>query len=53
MRAERVRFEKTADVDSEIYHQSFSAEEGAKIRGALHFTTERVRTMTTTAPGRE
>lgn len=40
MRAKRVRFEKTADVDSEIYHQSFAAEEGAKIRGALHFTTE-------------
>lgn len=40
LRAKRVRFEKTADVDSEIYHQSFAAEEGAKIRGALHFTSE-------------
>lgn len=33
----KVRFEKTADVDSEIHHLSFAAEEGAKIRGALRY----------------
>lgn len=38
--AKRVRIEKTAEIDSEIYHQSFSAEEGARIRGALHFAME-------------
>lgn len=40
MLARRVRLEKSADVDSEIHHQSFSADEGAKIRGALKFTDE-------------
>ncbi|MCZ7594287.1 MAG: polymer-forming cytoskeletal protein [Hyphomicrobium sp.] len=33
--AGRVRLEKTATVDSEICHQTFSAEEGARIKGAL------------------
>jgi cytoskeletal protein CcmA (bactofilin family) len=36
----KVRLEKTAEVDSEIHHQSFSAEEGAKIRGALRFSDD-------------
>lgn len=40
MLARRVRLEKSADVDSEIHHMSFSADEGAKIRGALKFTDE-------------
>jgi cytoskeletal protein CcmA (bactofilin family) len=33
--ANRVKLEKTANVDSEICHASFSAEEGARIKGAL------------------
>lgn len=33
--ADRVRLEKTANVDSEIRHTSFSAEEGARIKGSL------------------
>ena len=40
IRAKRVRFEKTAQVDSEIFHDSFAAEEGARIRGALRFTED-------------
>lgn len=40
MRAKKVRLEKTADVDSEIHHQSFSAEEGAKIKGALRYSDD-------------
>jgi cytoskeletal protein CcmA (bactofilin family) len=40
IRAKRVRFEKSAQVDSEIFHDSFSAEEGARIRGALRFTED-------------
>ncbi|MFV0297262.1 MAG: polymer-forming cytoskeletal protein [Hyphomicrobiaceae bacterium] len=35
--ANRVRLEKTANVDSEICHKTFSAEEGARIKGALKF----------------
>ncbi|HEX2843479.1 polymer-forming cytoskeletal protein [Hyphomicrobium sp.] len=35
IRADRVRLEKTANVDSEIRHNSFSAEEGARIKGSL------------------
>jgi cytoskeletal protein CcmA (bactofilin family) len=33
--ANRVKLEKTANVDSEICHNTFSAEEGARIKGAL------------------
>ncbi len=40
MIAKKVRLEKSADVDSEIQHQSFSAEEGAKIKGALRYTDD-------------
>jgi cytoskeletal protein CcmA (bactofilin family) len=40
IQAQRVRLEKTAYVDSEICHQSFSAEEGARIKGALKFMEE-------------
>ena len=40
IRAKCVRFEKTAQVDSEIFHDSFAAEEGARIRGALRFTED-------------
>ncbi len=35
--ATKVRLEKTAHVDSEICHNVFSAEEGARIKGALHY----------------
>jgi cytoskeletal protein CcmA (bactofilin family) len=38
--ATKVRLEKSASVDSEICHQSFSAEEGAKIKGALKYMEE-------------
>jgi len=37
VRANRVRLEKSASVDSDICHQTFSAEEGARIKGALRF----------------
>lgn len=40
IKAKRVRLEKTAHVDSEISHESFSAEEGARITGALKFSSE-------------
>lgn len=40
--ANKVRLEKTANVDSEISHQTFSAEEGAKIKGALKYRDEAV-----------
>lgn len=35
--ATKVRLEKTAHVDSEICHNTFSAEEGARIKGALTY----------------
>jgi cytoskeletal protein CcmA (bactofilin family) len=37
IKANRVRLEKTAAVDSDICHQTFAAEEGARIKGALRF----------------
>lgn len=40
IRANRVIFEETAHVDSEIFHRSFAVEEGARIKGALHFTDD-------------
>ena len=40
LKAKRVRFEKSAQVDSEIWQQSFSVEEGAKITGALRYSDE-------------
>ena len=38
--ANRVKLEKSAVVDSEIEHNSFSAEEGARVKGALRFREE-------------
>lgn len=35
IRARRVRLEHTAEVDGEVFHDMFAAEEGAKVRGAL------------------
>ena len=40
IRANRVKLEKTASVDSEIEHHIFSAEEGARIKGAMKFMEE-------------
>ena len=40
IRANRVRLEGTARVDSEIFHRSFSVEEGARIEGALHYQND-------------
>ena len=40
VRAKRVRLEKTANVDGEIFHDTFSAEEGARIKGALRANDE-------------
>jgi cytoskeletal protein CcmA (bactofilin family) len=35
--ANRVRLERTANVASDVYHASFSAEEGARMHGALAY----------------
>jgi len=40
LQADKVRLEKTANVDSEIYHRSFAAEEGARIKGTLQCKDE-------------
>jgi cytoskeletal protein CcmA (bactofilin family) len=40
IQADRVRLEKTANVDSEIRQNSFSAEEGARIKGSLRSKDE-------------
>lgn len=50
VQAIRVRLEKTAVVDSEIFHDVFSAEEGARIRGALRFREEPQRNNAATSP---
>jgi cytoskeletal protein CcmA (bactofilin family) len=42
VKAKRVRVEKTANIDSEIVHESFSAEEGARIRGSLRHISDLV-----------
>ena len=49
IKAKRVRIEKTADIDSEILHESFAAEEGARIRGALRHTDD-IRAASDEAP---
>jgi len=38
--ANKVRLEKSAIVDSEISHMTFSAEEGARVKGSLKFRDE-------------
>jgi cytoskeletal protein CcmA (bactofilin family) len=40
IQADRVRLERTANVDCEIRHNSFSAEEGARIKGSLRSKDE-------------
>ncbi|MEQ1651617.1 MAG: polymer-forming cytoskeletal protein [Hyphomicrobium sp.] len=40
IKAERVRLEKTANIDSEIYQTIFSAEEGARIKGSLRSSSD-------------
>lgn len=42
IQAERVRLEKTANVDCEIAHRMFAAEEGARIKGSLHLMEDGV-----------
>jgi cytoskeletal protein CcmA (bactofilin family) len=49
MLTKKIRVEKTAEVDSEIHHQTFSAEEGAKIRGALKYSDDPHGTSTRTS----
>ena len=43
--ANKVHLEKSAIVDSEISHMTFSAEEGARIKGALKFRDEPISTQ--------
>ena len=50
VKARRVRVEKTAKIDSEIYQESFSAEEGARIKGALRGYDDQVAITTAPAP---
>ena len=40
IRANKVKLEKSATVDSEIEHHVFSAEEGARIKGAMRYLEE-------------
>ncbi len=51
--ANKVRLEKTAQVDSEICHNTFSAEEGARIKGALKFKEEPLAVVATPTPSEE
>ncbi len=53
LQADRVRLEKTANVDSEIYHRSFSAEEGARIKGSLRSKDELAERVASTGEGKE
>lgn len=46
IRTHRIRLEKTALVDAEIYHESFSAEEGARVKGMMHAHEAGVRPAT-------
>jgi cytoskeletal protein CcmA (bactofilin family) len=50
IKANRVRLEKTASVDSEIYQATFSAEEGARIKGALRSLEDYAAAVTASAP---
>ena len=47
IQADRVKLEKTANVDSEICHHTFSAEEGARIKGSLRSKDESLGGLTT------
>lgn len=48
--ANRVRLESTADVASDIYHASFSAEQGARLHGALAYSPAPLAALTTDHP---
>lgn len=50
IRTKRIRLERTAMVDCEIYHQSFSAEEGARVKGMMHAYEDSVPLSATSAP---
>lgn len=49
IRTKRIRLEKSALVDAEIYHESFSAEEGARVKGMMH-TQEAASSATSYSP---
>ena len=48
--ADRVRLERTADVDCDIVQKSFSAEEGARIKGSLVFKSDTASSSTKGKP---
>lgn len=50
IKAERVRLEKSAHVESEIYQTIFSAEEGARIKGSLRATGDYMEAAPAAAP---
>ena len=49
IKATRVILEKSASVESDICHQTFSAEEGARIKGALRFQEDPLRVASESA----
>jgi cytoskeletal protein CcmA (bactofilin family) len=53
LQADRVKLENTANVDSEIYHLTFSAEEGARIKGSLRSKDELIEGPTRAGEGKE
>ncbi|MGI9426882.1 MAG: bactofilin family protein [Hyphomicrobiaceae bacterium] len=48
IRANRVVLAETSHVASEIFHRSFSVEEGARIEGALHFQDDPLKDLAPT-----
>lgn len=50
IKARRVRLEKSANVESEIYHDTFGAEEGARIKGSLRGFDDFVEVQVAAAP---
>lgn len=46
IKTQRVRLEKSAIVDADVYQSSFSAEEGARIRGSLRSLDESPKSKT-------
>lgn len=50
IRTKRIRLEKTAAVDCEIHHDSFAAEEGARIKGTMHTNDDSTSALPAHAP---
>lgn len=50
IKTRRLRLEKSACVDSDIWHESFSAEEGARITGALRYHEDAMNAAGAPAP---